>query len=114
MACPGAPYGTGCHALVTRRAPSCRSGAGKERIRAPGGGLVVDTVGPGGYSIWTGRETTMKRLRGLITGLVLGAVALIPLPGCAGGAGGGPGPVMGAVMSVGASVGSYFLIKELS
>ena len=56
----------------------------------------------------------MKRLRGLITGLVLGALALIPLPGCAGGAGGGPGPVLGAVMSVGASVGSYFLIKELS
>jgi len=56
----------------------------------------------------------MKRLRALITGLVLGALALLPLPGCAGGGGGAPNALMGTALSLGASVGSYFLIKELS
>jgi hypothetical protein len=55
----------------------------------------------------------MKRARTAIAGLLLGALALLPLPGCVGP---GPNPVgsLAAVaLSIGASVGTYLLIKEL-
>ncbi len=57
----------------------------------------------------------MKRIRTAVAGLLLGALALLPLPGCmgAGGAGGPLGSLAGVALSIGASVGSYLLIKEL-
>ncbi len=56
----------------------------------------------------------MKRIRTSIAGLLLGALALLPLPGCVGAGGASPlGSLAGVALSIGASVGSYLLIKEL-
>jgi len=56
----------------------------------------------------------MKRVRTAIAGLLLGALALLPLPGCVGGPQGNPmGSLAVLALSIGASVGSYLLIKEL-
>jgi len=56
----------------------------------------------------------MKRIRTGIAGLLLAALAALPLPGCAGPGGAGPGGTLAPLLlSVGASVGSYLLIKEL-
>lgn len=56
------------------------------------------------------------RTRRLIVALLLGALALPGLSGCAGPRG-RPDPVMGQLMSialgVGVSIGTYYLIKEL-
>ncbi|MDA1193630.1 MAG: hypothetical protein O2894_00435 [Planctomycetota bacterium] len=55
----------------------------------------------------------MKAIRRSIAAIVLGALALLPLPGCAGGGAGGMGQLMGMALGLGASVGSYYLLQEL-
>lgn len=56
----------------------------------------------------------MKRIRNTVAGLLLGAMALLPLPGCMAPGGGPLGSLAGVALSIGASVGSYLLIKELN
>ena len=55
----------------------------------------------------------MKRARNAMAGLLLGAIALLPLPGCMGPGGNPVGSLAAAALSIGASVGTYLLIKEL-
>ena len=55
----------------------------------------------------------MRRMRMGVAGLLLGALALLPLPGCMTPGGNPMASLAGVALSIGASVGSYLLIKEL-
>lgn len=56
----------------------------------------------------------MQRLRHATAGVLLGVLALVPLPACTPGAPNPIGAVAGLALSIGASVGSYLLIKEIT
>ena len=55
----------------------------------------------------------MTGLRRVLATLLMAALALLPLPGCAG-AGVAAGGLASVALSIGASVGSYLLIREIS